>query len=837
MEYHLELRKDSKDPQTHGSTEKIMSPRTSGSIKLSDRFKAEKPSLSYAHFHHEIIKSSDDLPPKPSGNVQKKQTGRKPNEDDELVKFMSNLPSYLERGEKLQEKVLNVGVLDWGRLEKWQCNHKQVPCRSDRCSPSSSNTSSFFSTDESSTHSSRGHSCSPGRHRMHRSTLQSHLEASPQEGYFQDAKSFGGDVGKFEDLKATQSNSLNGQQKLHSTDQSFYKNQSQIKLEMGNSSILKNHSKETMKTQNGECAKTGEKSDKLNSSVVDQDYPERHNTVVLLLPRDIPQNSSAGASQFSDSTTITGRASTEASRRSFTERSYSKQVHHSKLYSDNPLSFPLPCDTDNRKYVQMKQRNSVDSLSSDTSRTFPPSAKMSMSPSRGRSPEKKKYISSPTNSTTETAKVRNASPIRRFSMAMGRISKIACTKEGPALPQLSSAHVNAISDSEVDMSSGCLDKSNGDKPTTTNRSRSSPLRRLLDPLLKPKAAESASVNKSCKSFDGQLDSSTAHSAKVKLDLMTCRSVTVNDSCQSGKQGRPASAVQALLQVAVKNGLPLFTFAVDNNSDILAATMRKVSTSRKDDESFVYTFFTIRGVKKKSWINQGGKGKSHNYVPNVVAQMKVSASQSSNMISMREFVLFAVDSRQGDQQMSNDELAAIVLKIPKSFNRDGEDLHNQYFVESEDGCSATVILPSEVHSLPSKGEPSSLIERWISGGVCDCGGWDLGCKLRVLGNRKALKKGSTMNEFELFSQGGGIEENQPIFSLAPFKDGIYSVEFNSSLTLLQSFSICIAVLNSRKASVEVTEPSNSSEGKTCDQVQVEVPARYVPYPPHSPVGRV
>lgn len=96
--------------------------------------------------------------------------------------------------------------------------------------------------------------------------------------------------------------------------------------------------------------------------------------------------------------------------------------------------------------------------------------------------------------------------------------------------------------------------------------------------------------------------------------------------------------------------------------------------------------------------------------------------------------------------------------------------------------------------------------------------------------------------------GGMQENQPFFSLAPFKDGIYSVEFNSSLSLLQAFSICIAVLDSRKA-CEVSEISSLFEEKACgetladdgkrpaDRTEGEVPARYVSYPPLSPVGRV
>jgi len=76
-----------------------------------------------------------------------------------------------------------------------------------------------------------------------------------------------------------------------------------------------------------------------------------------------------------------------------------------------------------------------------------------------------------------------------------------------------------------------------------------------------------------------------------------------------------------------------------------------------------------------------------------------------------------------------------------------------------------------------------------------------------------------------------------------------VEFNSSLSLLQAFAICISFLD-RKRPAELSEPSCVG-GKITNEVgvfeipsrmktlnhQVDVPARYVSYPPHSPVGRV
>ncbi|KAF9600968.1 hypothetical protein IFM89_014674 [Coptis chinensis] len=51
-------------------------------------------------------------------------------------------------------------------------------------------------------------------------------------------------------------------------------------------------------------------------------------------------------------------------------------------------------------------------------------------------------------------------------------------------------------------------------------------------------------------------------------------------------------------------------------------------------------------------------------------------------------------------------------------------------------SMNVIIPAGAHGGPGtrNGGPSSLTERWRSGGHCDCGGWDIGFPLTVLTSR-------------------------------------------------------------------------------------------------------
>ncbi|XWS53064.1 hypothetical protein CRYUN_Cryun11dG0125700 [Craigia yunnanensis] len=933
-----------------------MLPQARQRANIQGRLKPEKPNLSYADLHQEITNGGKEVSPESSWKHKKHHADIKANEEDELVKYMSNLPRYLERGANPQEKVLNVGVLEWGRLEKWQCSHKQILHRSSISSLSSSNTSSLFSTDESSAHSSRGRSCSPARQRLQHPSLQSHPMLVPIEGHLPFVKPFRESVGKFQDLKAAHSNNFTVQGKFIREDKSFCKNNAQIKLEQckrremhpkidSESGTVPNVVKDNvascdkvkMKNQVGESMKKSEKFQEIIPKGANQDVTEKRNTVVLLLPRDFPKTNHSGAANRSDLTTKSSKKEAEPIQRTIPE-TY-KEAHHAKLSSNFHHSGPLPCELDGSKHLRIKTIGSIvansNDFSSERSHSVPHAAKIEINSSRSRNLEEAKLDatsvvyaaneayrgSDPKVSKVASKKVRSTSPFRRFSFSMGKtdkssgpnleekkldatsvvyaaneayrgsdpkVSKVASKKVrstspfrrfrfsmgktdkssspekgSSSIPQVSSTCSSAKTDPEYPVASGvdtCVDELNA-----KSRARSSPFRRLLDPLLKPKAVncrnltnqlqDSILTEGACKSSEQLRHSTvTVQSAKVKSDTISHCTINVNDSAQNKKYG--SSAVQALLRVQVKNGLPLFTFAVDKESNILAATVKMLSASGKGDYGCIYTFFTIQEVRKKNgrWINQGGKGKGQDYVPYVVAHMKVSDSEFSplsrpdhvDQFSSREFVLLTLDVGHANPQASdfqpNDEQAAIVVKIPKrnrSSIRDGYliDKRNNLpeaalkehlpevkfeldygkkglFVGGQD-ISATVILPSGVHSLPNKGELSSLIQRWKSDGACDCGGWDLGCKLRILSNKSefsqqsiSLKGSSISNKFELFFQ-GEVQDNKHFFSLAPFKDGIYSVEFNSSLSLMQAFSICIAVWDSRKHR-ELSELVTSSE---------------------------
>ncbi|XP_009132921.2 uncharacterized protein LOC103857484 [Brassica rapa] len=111
-------------------------------------------------------------------------------------------------------------------------------------------------------------------------------------------------------------------------------------------------------------------------------------------------------------------------------------------------------------------------------------------------------------------------------------------------------------------------------------------------------------------------------------------------------------------------------------------------------------------------------------------------------------------------------------------------------------SIDVVIPSGIHGGPRSrnggGGPSSLVERWKSGGSCDCSGWDLGCPLTVF---KGQSEEGQCNFFELFSEGSkqGVPPGVRIMSV---RDGLYFVHFQANISVLQSFSIALAYIHSQ-----------------------------------------
>lgn len=127
-------------------------------------------------------------------------------------------------------------------------------------------------------------------------------------------------------------------------------------------------------------------------------------------------------------------------------------------------------------------------------------------------------------------------------------------------------------------------------------------------------------------------------------------------------------------------------------------------------------------------------------------------------------------------------------------------------------SVTVIIPGGIHSPPvtESGGPLPLIERWQTGGRCDCGGWDLGCPLTIIDNSNPNKSGLPECDIEiegfhpsdLYIQ--GAKESTPALSLAIVHDGLYLLSFQAQLSPLQAFAIGVAMLHSREPLMSAKE---------------------------------
>ncbi|TKY51832.1 hypothetical protein E2542_SST23351 [Spatholobus suberectus] len=171
---------------------------------------------------------------------------------------------------------------------------------------------------------------------------------------------------------------------------------------------------------------------------------------------------------------------------------------------------------------------------------------------------------------------------------------------------------------------------------------------------------------------------------------------------------------------------------------------------------------------------------------------------------------------------NFEMAAIVVKnhLPckrpekvggwglKFLNKSGVNqvtLPSESCNQNNGDCSTSmsILIPAGFHGGPRtrNGGPSSLIDRWRSGGHCDCGGWDEGCPLTVLERRsnkaEVMSQIDTQGEcksVDLVTQGSS--NFGPTLRMVNVHDGLYYIHFHSPLSALQSFSIAVAIIHAQ-----------------------------------------
>ncbi|KAH0471105.1 hypothetical protein IEQ34_000828 [Dendrobium chrysotoxum] len=691
---------------------------------------------------------------------------RKASEAEEMVKYMSSIPSYLQREEEglynIQEKVLNVGVLDWRRLQKWTDHEKQLAAnKMNNDSPPGSNLSTLYS----SPFSSRSNA-SPTYERKQSSTFSatSSLASSAEKdqrnvrrkdsskkisksrdsadiiGSLPSASKGSGSFALLRSNESTKAARLDELEKL------------QISIEQDGSRSHLNQDGGRPKHRRKHLEEIIARSIlSFDAALLDQGNLRRMNSCRLSGNLSLPPRSSAPSSNThrEEPHDACFPPSPKCSRSSTNNTIIGANKNPSFEKGRELLPIVLP-------------RVDLKGISGSPLKSIvhnPPNDAVSRSSSTGRRSPMRLFFDHPRKSTSSVGSISdNPDVAGARSNSRGRRSSVKQILLDP--------------DASVSRSN--------------SRGRRSPLRQMLE---SPRKSSSTSV----------------HSSQQP-----------QESCGVVDPIHSSLTRKALLKLCWKNGLPLLMFSSSDDS-ILVAMMHKRSNPDMNICDCVYEIHTAMAVevKKKNaaWLSQGTKNKKSEFSCKFVAELIVSSSERvsfdlTHRSFIRELVLLgdelfpSLSSNQNrDDASSRTELAAIVVE--SSHQKSGSPSCGNL-------CSPCIvaILPSGVHGFSNTREPSKLIEKWESGGACDCGGWDEGCELTILtNNTKQMNSVSIIVQdcgdiidhgnsgFDLFTE-GDARKGKPSFSMVSFKEDMFTVEFKASIPLLQAFAISIAMLHDR-----------------------------------------
>ncbi|KAJ9173613.1 hypothetical protein P3X46_016730 [Hevea brasiliensis] len=238
-----------------------------------------------------------------------------------------------------------------------------------------------------------------------------------------------------------------------------------------------------------------------------------------------------------------------------------------------------------------------------------------------------------------------------------------------------------------------------------------------------------------------------------------------------------------------------------------------------------------------------------------SDLEIAAIAIHLPFAKRESLKYKRGDKSGDTVHSN-------LLNHSKFEQKGKD-----FMDRKSPDKLNVVIPTGNHGLPideSQG-PSSLLDRWRTGGGCDCGGWDMGCSLTVFGSPgiRCAEDEPLMDyqqPLELFVQ--GTKQKIPALTMRVVEAAQYAVDFHAQLSALQAFSICVAVLHGTEASNDIGEEKSKQlphcnslkvlfeeemefvieavteeEKKKASKKMEEIQQSYVLNPPFSPIARV
>ncbi|XP_047328679.1 uncharacterized protein LOC124932118 [Impatiens glandulifera] len=286
------------------------------------------------------------------------------------------------------------------------------------------------------------------------------------------------------------------------------------------------------------------------------------------------------------------------------------------------------------------------------------------------------------------------------------------------------------------------------------------------------------------------------SHKIQRNSMTRNSKSSEKSrmeicCSVGSSS--SAHLHGFLKVRIRKGFPSFEFSVNSieEDDVKWKAVKKNTTGR----------WVFEDCSKKPSI--------------IIGEMQVSCKD--NVVT--EFVLYdelensCCSSSSTSGLHPHTEIAAIVIETS---------------TQKPDSILPTIniVIPAGSHSQPSSENigPSPLLDRWRLNGGCECGGWDMACPITVLTN-STLHNQPQPRPLQLFFEGRGGKENEPGLSMKAIDGGSYSVDFQTRLSMLQTFSICIAILHCTDKRLLQADSTRS----------VQPP--FALNPPFSPIGRV
>lgn len=814
--------------------------------------------------------------------ISKPWPARKDTTVDELVKHMSKVPSYLQRKETadvIQDKALNVGVLEWGLLARWSHQQKHELSSSHGASPSDTTRSVLFSS-------------------------PSNSSASPTSKSFESNQSPPLNDHQHCSMMSPQSSPVD---KDH--EKAIYSPSPNSAV----LSLLPGHGKYICAENNGnsgglsisklsvpsDCMIAASGSCTPHEIVDDEDTTRKIEEAVHHCSRRLfTDDDNIGRNFFTShdndsmrndlqqrngiSGVISSSVMENERNGSTSPVDYLEDFGQSHEFPQIPYSCPLPI---------MDSAEELGSGSSATRDDFVDAA-VTIGDKCNQNKSVICVSKKPPQSSSKFTDT-DLLPDRHLVSGLNRVSRCSSLKEAPSPRRLDTP----------------VDRINEDKPANS-KGRRSPLRRMLDPLLKsrqtstslptqpsfvPKCHLPSNTNKQSLNLGGSgsqnvqrrsVDAVVISNNHAEANIDQPPRVLLNSERYLQQERDSTTTRQALLQLAWKNGLPLFMLSY-GDSDILAATVRRKGISNKDDLESAYTLFTVEEPKKKSgaWITAGNKNKKHQLVSSIVGEMRISEKKSrcchtKDFHVHREFVLVGSEllptpEESGVSDVSR-ELAAFISTVPQqaeiphqsssqNTSRSSSasigcscpplgNFHHNMKNPSSSPAGVIAVLPNGFHGASTSGQPLPLMERWRSGGSCDCGGWDEGCILSVLTadtqENKAYKSvpanqtpdGS--HRFDLLAQGRSGEDRQA-FSMVSFKEGLYAVEFRSSIALLQAFAMCIVMLHDRypirmQADVLASQEHTllaDHKPKVMAVSQGRAPSTYVPHrPPLSPVGR-